>query len=134
MQVPYLIEFENIGNNQLGYLNIAEGFKNIPFEIKRVFWLNGITNTIERGNHAHRETQQVLICQFGLIEFFAEMPDGSKYYFKLDKPNVGIFIPAAAWHSMIYQPGSIQLVLASSIYSEHDYFRNYEDYKKYYQS
>lgn len=133
-QLPYLIEFASIGNDELGYLNIAESLKNIPFNIKRVFWLNGITNEIERGNHAHRETQQVLICLSGSIEFFAEMPDGSEYHFRVDNPNVGIYIPSAAWHRMNYQPGTIQVVLASTIYAESDYFRKYEDFRKYYRS
>ncbi len=134
MQVPHLIEFENIGNKQSGFLNIVENAKNIPFKIERVFWLNDIITKTERGNHAHRVTQQILICLSGSIDFFAEMPDGSNYYFKVTKPNVGIYIPPSAWHKMIYQPNTIQLVLASYKYDELDYFRNFEDFKKHYQN
>lgn len=130
--VPHLIEFANIGNPEFGYINIAENSKNIPFDIKRVFWLDGIICETERGNHAHRETEQILICQAGSIEFFAEMPDGREFHFKVSKPNIGIYIPPAAWHRMIYQPGTIQLVLASSSYAESDYFRVYEDFKNHY--
>ncbi len=131
-KIPHLIEFPKIGNSEKGLLTIAESYKNVPFDIKRVFWVGGFSEITERGNHAHKETQQILICQHGVIDFFAIMPDGIEYNFRIDQPNIGIYVPAAAWHKMLYQPGTIQLVLASSYYDESDYFRMYDDYKKYY--
>ena len=132
MENPKIIEFGPKGTAELGFLSIAENLKSIPFEVKRVFWLYEVENDIERGNHAHRDTEQILICLRGEIEFFSEMPDQQEYNFIIDKPSTGIYIPPAAWHLMKYKKGTIQLVLASTLFAEDDYFREYADYEKYY--
>jgi len=132
MKNPEIIEFAPKGSSELGFLSIAENLKSIPFEVKRVFWLYDVASYIERGNHAHRETEQILICMNGEIEFFAEMPDREKFNFTINSPSAGIYIPACAWHYMKYKKGTIQLVLASTLFSEDDYFREYVDFDKYY--
>jgi hypothetical protein len=132
MKYPELIEFPPKGTNDLGFLSVAESMKSIPFEVKRVFWLYDLPGDIERGNHAHRDTEQILICIKGVVEFFAEMPDRSEFNFTICDPSVGIYIPACAWHYMKYKEGTVQLVLASTHYSEDDYFREYEDFNRYY--
>lgn len=132
MKNPKIIEFAPKGTKELGFLSIAENLKSIPFEVKRVFWLYDVEGYIERGNHAHRETEQVLICINGEINFFAEMPDHEKFSFTISNPSTGIYIPASAWHFMKYKKGTIQLVLASTLFSEDDYFREYADFDKHY--
>ena len=131
MRNPYIIKFQNI-DSEVGTLNIFEVQKHIDFDIKRVFILNDIKEEVLRGNHAHKNTDQLLICLTGEIEVFTEMPDESKYSFILTNSKVGLFLPAEAWHYMKYRKNSIQLVCASNHYDELDYLRTKQDYKEYY--
>lgn len=134
MNNPCLIKFDKRGSGDLGFLSIAENLKSVPFDVKRIFWLYHVEKDVERGNHAHKETEQVLICVKGEIEFFAEMPDYKEFNFVLNDPAIGVYIPASAWHVMKYKAGTIQLVLASTLYHEDDYFREYEDFESFYRS
>ena len=131
MRTPYIIKFQNI-DSEVGTLNIFEVQKHIDFDIKRVFILNDIKEEVLRGNHAHKNTDQLLICLTGEIEVFTEMPDESIYSFILTNSKVGLFLPAEAWHYMKYRKNSIQLVCASNHYDELDYLRTKQDYKAYY--
>lgn len=131
MRTPYIIKFQNI-DSEVGTLNIFEVQKHIDFDIKRVFILNDIKEEVLRGNHAHKNTDQLLICLTGEIEVFTEMPDESIYSFILTNSKVGLFLPAEAWHYMKYRKNSIQLVCASNHYDELDYLRTKQDYKEYY--
>lgn len=132
MKNPEIIDFASKGSSELGFLSIAENLKSIPFEVKRVFWLFDVPENIVRGNHAHKETEQVLICLNGEVEFFGEMPNFQKFNFTINNPSTGIYIPACSWHYMKYKKGTIQLVLASTLYSEDDYFREYDKFNEYY--
>ena len=127
---PRIIEFSKIGTSHLGYISIAEKEKSIPFEIKRVFWTYFTPEEVIRGRHAHFETQMFLVAVSGSIAVNTEMPDGKLDVFVLDKPDVGLYIPKLCWHTMQYTHNAVQLVLASSEYSESDYIRNYEEFKK----
>ena len=128
MLQPKLISFPSIGNLELGYLSIAENFKKIPFEIKRVFWAYYTPDSVVRGRHAHYETEMILIAVAGRIIVTTEMPDKSLEVFVLEKPNQGLYLPKLCWHTMQYSHNSVQLVLASSLYLEKDYIRNYDEF------
>lgn len=129
MQKPHYIEFPKIGESSIGYISIAQYDKQIPFEIKRVFWAYFTPESIVRGRHAHFKTEQILIAVTGRIVVNTEMPDGELSTFILDKPNIGVYIPPAAWHTMQYSHTAIQIVFASTEYDEKDYIRNYDDFK-----
>ena len=132
MQKPHYIEFPKIGESSIGYISIAQYDKQIPFEIKRSFWAYFTPESIVRGRHAHFKTEQILIAVTGRIIVTTEMPDGELSTFVLDKPNIGVYIPPAAWHTMQYSHTAVQIVFASTEYDEKDYIRNYEDYKSIY--
>ncbi len=132
MQKPHYIEFPKIGESSIGYISIAQYDKQIPFEIKRSFWAYFTPESIVRGRHAHYKTEQILIAVTGRIIVTTEMPDGELSTFVLDKPNVGVYIPPSAWHTMQYSHTAVQIVFASTEYDEKDYIRNYEDYKSIY--
>lgn len=126
---PHLITFDKYGGPVIGYISSAEGARNVPFEIKRVFWTYFTPESIVRGRHAHHETEQVLIAVAGRIIVMTEERDGEISTFVLDTPHVGVYIPPTTWHSMQYSHVAVQLVLASTHYSEPDYIRDYEAFK-----
>lgn len=129
---PYLVEFPKIGNSTVGYISVAEYSKNIPFEIKRVFWTYYTPEELTRGHHAHLKTEQILIATAGRINVYTELPTGEKKSFTLDKPHIGLYLPPYCWHYMEYSHTAVQLVLASELYIEEDYIRDYQKYKQIY--
>jgi dTDP-4-dehydrorhamnose 3,5-epimerase-like enzyme len=130
MDKPRLISFKKIGESSLGFISVAESATNIPFVIERTFWTYYTPEEVVRGRHAHHHTEMILIAIGGRIVVNTEMPDGSLDVFVLDKPNEGLYLPKLCWHTMQYSHSVVQLVLASSHYSESDYIRSYEEFKK----
>ena len=127
---PYSIKFPKNGASEIGYLGIAENGKNLPFDIKRVFWAYYTPDSVIRGRHAHYDTEMILIAVAGRIIVTTEMPGESINLFTLENPNEGLFIPKKCWHTMQYSHNAVQLVLASSNYMESDYIRNYDTFKQ----
>lgn len=86
---------------------------------------------VRRGFHAHKTLNQVLICVHGSCKIL--MDDGyEKQDVVLDKPDLGLYVPAHIWHEMYdFAPGTVLLVLASDVYNESDYIRNYDDFLRY---
>lgn len=126
---PYLIEFNKIGSPSLGYISVAEK-ENLPFAIRRVYWTYFTPENVRRGGHAHYELEQILIAPSGKIVLDTELLDGEKQQFVLDKPNLGLFIPKLCWREMRYSHNAAQVCLASMEYSEQDYIRDYNQFKK----
>jgi len=122
-----LININSIGDNR-GQLSVIEGLHTIPFEIRRVYYLHGLANGAERGGHAHRNLQQLLVPIVG--SFNVHLDDGiCKCIVSLNSPNEGLLIGSYIWREMKnFSPGSVCLVLASEYYSEDDYFRRYEEF------
>jgi len=120
MNTPKLINFSKIGEPALGYISVAEFEKDIPFEIKRVFWTYDTPSQVTRGRHAHRYTEQVLIAVSGIIKLKVEH-QGKIYRFDLSLPNQGVYLPTLSWVEMDYSEGAVQMVFASDIYDSEDY-------------
>lgn len=132
MDSPYLIEFKKLGASGIGYISVNENTEQVPFKVERVFWTYFTPEDVVRGRHAHYKTEQVLIAVAGRIVVNLELPDGEKKIFTLDRPNLGLYVPANCWHTMQYSHSSVQLAFASTQYAESDYIRNYDDFKTYY--
>lgn len=130
MKKTKLIDFSKIGKTIEGYISIAEVAKNVAFDIKRVFWTYYTPESIIRGRHCHHETEMIIIALAGRIVVNLEYIDGSKETFHLETPNVGLYIPTLCWHTMHYSHNAVQLVLASTYYSESDYIRDYSIFKE----
>ncbi len=126
---PYFIDFKQIGSDEIGHISVAELEKTIPFPIKRVFWTYGTPETVERGNHAHRNNREVIIAAVGEITLVAESRDGEKETFVLNNPNQGLYIPPNVWITMSYHPGTLQLVINSNEFNEDEYIFSYDDFK-----
>ncbi len=111
-----------------GNLTFVESNKHIPFEIKRVFFLYDVPTGADRGAHAHRQLQQFLICLSGSFDVYLD--DGfEKQVVHLNRPWQGLHIPPMIWAAEInFDPGSVCLVLASELYNEADYIREYDGF------
>ena len=123
----YLPKIENRAGNITPIHNNIE----IPFQIKRIFYLYDIPGGESRGAHAHKECHQFLVAASGAYEILLD--DGkSKRLVHLNRPYIGLHIPPGIWASEInFSSGSICLVLASHEYSEDDYIRQYSDFLNY---
>ena len=127
MELIKLIDFPILGDER-GSLLALEGNKNIPFSIKRVYFIYGTQEGVARGFHAHKELKQVAICMNGSCRFV--MDNGAeKSDVVLNSPLQGLLIDTMQWHEMYdFSSDCILLVLASDIYDEADYIRSYDDF------
>lgn len=126
-----LLNFKTNGNNSNGILSYFETNKDIPFEIKRIYYIYDVPLYTERGMHAHKEIQQILWCPFGSIEVILDNGDEEKS-FLLDSPNKGLLVLKGHWHKMYWKKeSSVLCVAASDYYYEDDYIRDYNDYCTY---
>jgi hypothetical protein len=121
-----LIEIGKI-KNRAGNISVIEN-SNFPFDVKRIFYLYDIPGGESRGAHAHKECHQFLIAASGSYEVI--MDDGNvKRHVQLNRPYLGLHIPPGIWASEVnFSSGSICLVLASELYNESDYIRDYDEY------
>ncbi|MBR1604555.1 MAG: FdtA/QdtA family cupin domain-containing protein [Alphaproteobacteria bacterium] len=121
----------SIKGDARGYLVPFEDGVNMPFAPKRFYYLYGTDTEIQRGFHAHKELKQLLIATSGSVRIQCEW-NGLKKKFLLDSPTKGLLLEGMVWHVMDkFSPDCILSVLASDIYNEADYVRNYDDFKKY---
>ena len=111
-----------------GQLVAIEAMKDLPFEIKRVYYIYDTLPGVRRGYHAHKCLQQILLCVNGSCKI--HLDDGTETAeVTLDKPNRGLYISNNMWREMYdFTPGTVLLVLASEYYDEADYIRNYDDF------
>jgi hypothetical protein len=130
---PFLIEFSSVGNPSFGYLSMAEQMGNIPFNIKRVYWTYYTPQDVLRGGHANIDKELVLVAVSGRIKTTVELIDGYTKTYQLNRPNVGLYIPKLCWHTMQYSHNAVQMVMASNLYSEKDYIRDYTEFKTFFQ-
>ena len=119
--------FQKHGDDR-GMLIALEQNKDIPFEIKRVYYMYDTVQGVRRGYHAHKQLEQILICIHGSCKIL--MDNGKeKETVLLDKPYEGLYIRNNIWREMYdFSPDAVLMVLASEYYTEDDYIRNYEDF------
>lgn len=127
LKKPELFEFENISATR-GSLSYLEELKDVPFEVKRVYWLTEVPEQQVRGDHAHKTGEQVIICVQGVIEVVLESKTGERHGYTLDKPNKGLYIPPMWWGKMLFKDRAMLLGLASDEFSEEDYIRDREEF------
>ena len=122
---PYLIDLKSIGSLEVGYLTVAESQKNIPFDIKRVFWSYYTPQMVTRGRHAHHKLEQILVAVAGKIIVTNEDIKGETTVHILESPNIGLYIPPMFWHVIQFSHSAVMMSLASMPYDEKDYIRDY---------
>tara|TARA_B100002019_G_C21258991_1_gene595569 strand:+ start:1111 stop:1509 length:399 start_codon:yes stop_codon:yes gene_type:complete len=125
-----LLQEHKILGDERGKLVALESGVDIPFEIKRAFYIFGTDPSLPRGQHSHYETKQYLIAVSGKCKVTLDNGDEKKTY-ELCKPNVGLFQDALIWGEMHdFSVDCVLLVLASEYYEESDYIRDYEKFIK----
>lgn len=113
-----------------GQLVAIEAQKDLPFDIKRVYYIYDTLPGVRRGFHAHRNLQQILVCVNGSCKIHLDNGFETAEV-TLDKPYEGLYISNDMWREMYdFTPGTVLLVLASEYYDEADYIRNYDDFIK----
>ena len=122
-----IINFKDFGDER-GKLVVIEGNRDIPFEIKRVFYIYESDRDIVRGQHANRESEFVLINVSGTSK--VKVYDGmNSMVYSLDRPMMGIYIPQMIWKDMYdFSKDSVLLVISNEHYKENEYVRNLDDY------
>ena len=122
-----ILDLKRIANAE-GNLTPIEGGKDVPFEIRRVYYTYDIPGGEARGGHAHRELQQFIIAASGSFEVLLD--DGrQRRSFFLNRSYYGLFVPKMLWRELSdFSSGSVCLVLASDHYDESDYIGDYESF------
>ena len=124
-----IIDIRRFSDNR-GYLSVIEGELDIPFEIKRIYYLYMVPE-VARGAHAHKELQQLLIATSGSVDVI--MDDGTnKQTFHLERPWKGLLIPPGLWRDLEnFSGGAVLMCLASEKYDADDYIRDYQEFLKF---
>ena len=122
-----ILRFKEMGDNR-GHLVVIEGCIDVPFEIKRIFYIYGSNSSVIRGQHANRKTEFVLINIAGTSKI--KVDNGiSTEIVELDRPHMGIYLPKMLWKEMFdFTPDSVLLVLASEHYDGSEYIRDYDQF------
>lgn len=122
--------FQQHGDER-GQLVALEELIDIPFEIKRVYYMYDTLEGVRRGYHAHKALEQILICIHGSCKILLD--DGTeKEIVPLDNPYEGLYVSNAMWREMFdFSPDAVLMVLASEYYTEDDYIRDYDEFLKY---
>ena len=117
--------FESHGDDR-GQLVALEEYKDIPFDIKRVYYIYRTEEGVRRGFHAHKNLKQILVCVHGSCKILLDNGK-EKETVLLDNPCEGLYIENDIWREMYdFSPDAVLLVLASELYDEADYIRNYD--------
>ena len=123
-----ILEFEQKGDER-GHLVVAEGMKDIPFDIKRIFYIYGTEENVVRGQHANRKSKFVLINLVGQSKVRVKDGRGNEAVFCLNRPHSGIYLPPMVWKDMYdFSEDSVLLCLSSEYYDSNEYIRDYDDF------
>ncbi|CAM4360696.1 sugar 3,4-ketoisomerase [Gillisia limnaea] len=118
-------------HNKAGNITVVENGKNIPFDVKRIYYLYDIPGGEARGGHAHYELEQYVIAASGSFNIMLDDGENRKIV-TLNSPNLALHIVPGLWRELDnFSSGSISLVLASHLYDEKDYIREYEQFLKF---
>lgn len=126
----YIIDLPKIVDPR-GNLTVAEGLKDVPFEVKRVYWTYDVPSGESRGGHAHRCCEEFIVAVSG--SFDVTLDDGRECRtFHLNHPYQGLYVGTGIWRTLDdFSSGAVCLVLASERFEEEDYIREYDDYTEY---
>lgn len=123
-----MIDIKTIATPGMGSLSVFEAQRDIPFEVKRVYYTYGVPEGVLRGGHAHKTLKQLLFCPYGRITILLD--DGEdKISVVLDTPAKGLVVENTIWREMLWdKQDSVLVVAASDYYKEDDYIRDYDEF------
>lgn len=123
----HLITLPKIGDER-GSLSFIETGRHIPFVMKRVYWIYDVPGGEVRGGHAYRELQEFFIALSGSFDVVLDDGDDRKII-SINRSYFGLYIPSMIWrHMENFSTNAVCMILASQVYSEDDYFRNYQEF------
>ena len=125
-----MLEFPQRGDKR-GHLVIVEGMKDVPFDIKRIFYIYGSDKDVVRGQHANLKSQFVLVNVAGKSKVRVKDRLGNEAVFSLNRAHTGIYLPEMIWKDMYdFSEDSVLLVLSSEHYDPEEYIRDYDTFVK----
>lgn len=126
-----MVELDKHHSDRKGNLSVVENGKTLPFDVKRVYYLYDVPGGENRGSHAHRKLEQLIVAASG--SFRVTLDDGNvKRSFVLNRPYQGLYVKPGMWRDLEdFSSGAVCLVLASEPYDPNDYIRDYNDFVKY---
>ena len=125
-----MLQFRNLGDER-GRLVIVEGGQDIPFEIKRVFYIYGSDPDVVRGKHANRRSEFILINVAGSSKVRVIDRSGNEMVISLNHPHTGVYLPAMVWKDMYdFSPDSVLLVLSNEHYDPNEYIRDFDEFRR----
>lgn len=126
-----MIELDRHHSDRKGNITVVENNKTVPFDVRRTYYLYDVPGGESRGGHAHKALYQLIIAASG--SFTVTLDDGNvKRAFTLNRPYQGLMVVPGIWRTLDdFSSGAVCMVLASEIYLEDDYIRDYEDYLTY---
>ena len=123
-----MLEFTQKGDER-GRLVIIEGMEDIPFDIKRIFYIYGSDKDVVRGQHANKRSQFLLVNVAGTSKVKVRDGKGNEAVFSLNRPHTGIYLPQMVWKDMYeFSEDSVLLCLASEHYDPEEYIRDYNEF------
>lgn len=126
-----IVHIKTIPTVDAGELSFFETIYDIPFDIKRIYYVSKVPEGTRRGFHAHKELKQLLFCPYGRIQLILENQYGREEI-ELSDPSIGVVIEEPTWREMLWlQKDSVLCVAASEYYDADDYIRDHEEFKKY---
>lgn len=126
-----VIHIKTIPTMDAGELSFFESNHEIPFEIKRIYYISKVPEGVRRGFHAHKELKQILFCPYGRIQLILENANGREEI-ELSDPSIGVVIDQPTWREMLWlQKDSVLCVAASDYYEVEDYIRDYDEFRNY---
>ena len=112
-----------------GNLTVVEQMRNVPFEVKRVYWVYDVPSGEWRGGHAHKQCKEFIVAVSGSFDVTLDNGRGIKNTFHLNHPYQGLIVDTNIWRTLEdFSSGAVCLVLASELFEEEDYIREYEEF------
>lgn len=125
-----VIDLDRHHSDRKGDISVVENSTTVPFDVRRIYYLYDVPGGVDRGSHAHKTLSQLIVAAGG--SFAVTLDDGRvKRTFFLNRPYQGLYVPPGIWRDLRdFSSGSVCLVLASDLYIEEDYIREYDEFKK----
>jgi hypothetical protein len=130
LKIPKIILYSTIKPLKGKTITVNEKENLEFFDTKRIYWINYETDSKTFSEHAHKTLEQIIIAINGKVIIKLESQEGHKFEYILQKENEGLYIPPMFWKKISYETPCILLCLASEEYDEHDYIRDYREFKR----
>lgn len=126
---PHLITVPKV-NSKSGTLSFMETDGTLPFEVKQLYWIYNIEADADRGNHAHVNTDRVIVCISGVIDVAIENISGERYDFQLNDPSMVLYYPRLHWIKLKFHKGALAAVGASDVFKNDITVKDFQEFKK----